>query len=54
MTKNEQAKEAGIPKWLRQHAARYGIGVDEIVQTHKQFPVEKLNHKRDRDAKKCR
>jgi len=48
-TNNDQARDHGIPKWLRQHAARYGVGVDQIVQTHQQFRVPTLDHWRDRD-----
>jgi len=50
-TRNQQARQSGVPKWLRRHAARHGIGVDEICQTHKQFPVSKLDHWADRTKK---
>lgn len=46
--KNNDARAAGIPKAFRQYAARYGVGVDKIVQTHKQFNVPKLDHWRDK------
>jgi len=46
--KNDDARSHGIPKWLRQHASRHGVSVDEIVQTHKQFPALMLDHARDR------
>ena len=42
------AEEHGIPNWLRRHAARYHVGVAEIAQTHKKYPVETLDHWRDR------
>lgn len=48
LDKNDEARSHGIPKWLRQHAARHGVSVDEIVKTHKQFPALKLDHARDR------
>lgn len=46
--KNDDAREAGIPKMFRQYAARYGVGVDEIVRKHKQFPTPELDHWRDK------
>lgn len=45
---NDEAREHGIPKWLRQYAKRYGVSVGQIEQTHRQFDVPKLDHWRDR------
>jgi hypothetical protein len=47
---NDDAREAGIPKALRQYARRYGSSVEQIVQTHRQFDVPMLDHYRDRAA----
>ena len=53
---NEDAREVGVPKWLRQHNRRYGrIGkfkrggsVMGIVKTHAQNPGPALDHWADK------
>ena len=51
MSKNDPARNAGIPTWLRQYAARHGVTVDEIIRVRKQNPAPMLDHWRDRIAK---
>jgi hypothetical protein len=52
-TKNEQARAAGVPKWLRQYNARYGRGgVTGIIAAHLQTPAQTLDHGRDRANRK--
>ena len=53
LTRNAQARAAGISKWLRRYQARYGRGgVDAILACHLQNPAPTLDHGRDRAARK--
>ena len=52
LTKNQLARQHGIPKWLRRYHARYGRGgVDAIIAGHLQTPAPMLDHGRDRAAR---
>jgi hypothetical protein len=46
----EIARKHGIPPAIRRYAKRYGIEVDELLTTHKQFPAPMLDHWRDRNG----
>ena len=48
----ELARKHGISPAQRRYAARYGAGVEQMIQDQKKFPaVPKLDHGRDRRSK---
>ena len=49
VTRNQRARAAGVPKWLRRYCARYSkAGLDGLLACHLQNPADKLDHGRDR------
>jgi len=53
LTRNAQARAAGVPKWLRRLNARYGRGgLDALLATHLQAPAPMLDNGRDRAERK--
>lgn len=48
----ELARQHGITPVQRRYAARYGAGVDQMIRDQAKFPVERLNHGRDRARRK--
>ena len=49
LTRNDKARAAGVPKWLRRYCARYSkAGLDGLIACHLQNPADKLDHGRDR------
>jgi hypothetical protein len=48
-SKNQNARDAGIPKAFRQYAKRYGSDVNAVIAAHGLlFEVQMLDHGRDR------
>ncbi len=45
----ELALKYGIPPAQRRYVARYGAGVEQMIQDQKKFPAPVLDHWRDRD-----
>ena len=53
-TRNERARAAGVPKWLRRYQARYGRGgLDALLACHLQNPAPMLDNGRDRAARRA-
>ena len=51
-TRNDRAREAGIPRWLRRYNARYSkAGLDGLLACHLQNPAPMLDNARDRALK---
>ena len=50
-SKNETARNAGIPKAFRQYAKRYGSDVMTMIALQHQIPAAMLDHGRDRREK---
>ena len=49
VTRNQRARAAGVPKWLRRYCASYSkAGLDGLLACHLQNPAETLDHGRDR------
>ena len=49
LTRNDRARAAGVPKWLRRYCARYSkAGLDGLLACHLQNPAPMLDHGRDR------
>ena len=51
----QAAKDAGVPKWLRQYSRRYGRGVYDLLESHAKYTkqgVGMLDHGRDRQLAK--
>ena len=49
LTRNDRARAAGVPKWLRRYCARYSkAGLDGLLACHLQNEAPMLNHGRDR------
>ena len=49
VTRNQRARAAGVPKWLRRYNARYSKdGLEGLLACHLQNPADKLDHGRDR------
>lgn len=49
LTRNQEARKAGIPKWLRRYNARYSkAGLDGLLACHLQNPAPMLDNARDR------
>ena len=54
-TRNDLARAAGIPRWLRRYNTHYAQGgVEGIVACHLQNEADTLNHGRDRTAQKLK
>lgn len=50
-TDKELARKHGISSAERRYAARYGDGVEALLQTHKKNPVGMLDHWQERAHK---